>query len=188
MKKIISLVLACILLLGLWGCSSEPTLVSTTPISPDPVTDIPATDAPTTEVPTTEGSKTFQLGDSVELDDVVVSFLNVVESTGSEFNKPADGNVFVLCEFEITNNSAEELIVSSMISFEAYCDDYACEYSFGAILEAGSMNQLDGTVASGKKMKGAIGYELPQDWNELEVHYTPDVFDGNEIVFTATNS
>ena len=37
-----------------------------------------------------------------------------------------------------------------------------------ALLEKGDKNQLDGTVAPGKKMNGVIGYEVPADWKELE--------------------
>jgi hypothetical protein len=178
MKKIISLVIACILLLSLSACSSEPALVGTVPVG----------NSSATEPPATEGEKLFKLGDSVELDGVVVNFIDVVTSTGSQFNKPTEGNVFVLCEFEIANNSQEELSVSSMLNFEAYCDEYACDTSFGALLEKGNKDQLDGTVAPGKKMKGVVGYEVPTDWKELEVHYTLDILDDSKIVFVAENS
>lgn len=177
MKKITSLIIACILLLGLCACSSEPSLVGTAP----------AGNNSATETPTTEGDKVFKLGDAVELDGVVVSFVDIVENTGSDFNKPTDGNVYVLCEFEIANNSDEEVSVSSMLSFEAYCDDYACDYSLGALMEKGNKEQLDGTVAAGKKMKGVVGYEIPSDWKELEIHYTLDILNSNKIVFVATN-
>ena len=118
---------------------------------------------------------------------VQVSFLGVTESDGSQFNEPKEGHVYVLCEFEILNNSDEEVAISSMISFEGYCDDYACEYSLGALMEKGDKNQLDGSVAPGKKMKGVIGYEVPTEWKELEIQFTPDFLSGKEIVFVAAN-
>lgn len=178
MKKIISLVTACLLLLGLCACESGPSLVGTAP----------ADNNSTDETTTGTDEKTFKLGDSVELNNIVVNFVNITESTGSDFNTPADGNVFVLCEFEITNNSEEELSVSSMLNFEAYCDDYTCNYSLGAFMEKGNKDQLDGTVAAGKKMKGVVGYEIPTDWKELEVHYILNVINDDEIVFVATNN
>ena len=111
--------------------------------------------------------------------------LEINESTGSMFNKPSDGNVFVIAQFEIENVSNNEINVSSILSFEAYCDDYACNFSLGALLEKGNMNQLDGTVAPGKKLNGIIGYEVPADWATLEVHFTPNVYSGKDIVFIA---
>ncbi len=53
-----------------------------------------------------------------------VTLLNYEESTGSDYNKPSDGKVFVLAEFEIANNSDEELAISSVMSFEAYADSF----------------------------------------------------------------
>lgn len=142
----------------------------------------------TTQV--TEESKNeknvFLLGETAELKNVQVTLASVTESDGSAYNKPTDGNVFVLCEFEITNNSDKEINVSSMMSFNAYCDDYTCNYSLTALLEKGNKNQLDGTIAAGKKFNGVIGYEVPADWNELEVHFTPDFWSGKDITFIAT--
>lgn len=134
-----------------------------------------------------EESNTFVVGETAELRDIMVSMVDVTESAGSGFNAPTEGNVFVLCEFEIANNSDQEISVSSMMSFEAYCDDYTCTYSLSALMEKGNKNQLDGTVAPGKKFNGVIGYEVPADWQELEVHFTPDFWSGKDIVFVATN-
>lgn len=138
----------------------------------------------------TEASKNeknaFLLGETAELKNVQVTLASVTESDGSAYNKPTDGNVFVLCEFEITNNSDKEINISSMMSFNAYCDDYTCNYSLTALLEKGNKNQLDGTITAGKKFNGVIGYEVPADWNELEVHFTPDFWSGKDITFIAT--
>lgn len=177
MKKCIAVIFMVILLFALTACGdSEAVKVE----NATPGSNI-------TEEKTTDET-VFQVGETAKLNDVYVSLVAVTESTGSQYNKPEEGNVFVLCEFIIENNSDEELAVSSIMSFSGYCDDYACEYSLSALLEKGDKNQLDGSVATGKKMDGVIGFEVPVDWKELEVHYTPDLFDGTEIVFVATNN
>ncbi len=124
----------------------------------------------------------FGIMETAEMNDVQVTMTNYSESTGSEWNKPADGNVFVLVEFEIVNNSDSELSISSMLSFEAYADDYAANLSLGALME-NDQNQLDGTVAPGKRMKGWTGYEVPSEWNNLEIHFTSDVWSNNKFKF-----
>lgn len=131
--------------------------------------------------------KTFGVGESAELKDIVVTLVSVEESSGSQFNQPTDGNVFVICEFEIENNSSSEINVSSLLSFAAYCDDYSLNFSLTALLEKGNRNQLDGQIAAGKKMNGIIGYEVPIGWNELEIRFTPSFWSGNEIIFTAVH-
>ena len=128
---------------------------------------------------------TFKVGETAELNDIVVSLVDVKESYGSAYNKPKSGNVFVLAEFDIANNSNSEIAVSSMLSFEAYCDDYTCTFSLGALMEKGNKNQLDGSVAPGKKFNGVIGYEVPVDWQEMEFHFTPDFWNGKDFTFVA---
>ena len=125
---------------------------------------------------------TFSVGEQVSLNDVVVTMNNVTESNGSQFNKPTDGNTFILCEFTIENNSEKDLAVSSLMCFEAYVDDYSTSMSLSALLES-DKSQLDGTVAAGKKMNGIIGYEAPADWKEIEVRFTPDFWRGKDITF-----
>lgn len=177
MKKIISLVVLCVLMLSLCACVSEPALIGS---GLDSIT----------EQPTTEPAedKVFTVGDTVALNNIEVTFIGVTESTGSDFLKPADGNTFVLCEFEIYNSSDEELSVSSMMCFNAYYDDYSCDLSISALSSKGDKAQLDGTVAAGKKMRGVVGYEIPTNWQVLEIHYTPSILSDDKIVFSANHA
>lgn len=173
LRAVLLAVVVVALTVGMFGCSKEPTLVS-------------GNDAANAD--DKAENNVFKEGDTVELNDTVIYFMGVTQSNGSEYNKPEEGNVYILCEFEITNNSDEEITVSSILSFEAYCDDYSCSSSFGALMEKGDKGQLDGTVAAGKKLKGVIGYEVPEEWKELEIHYTPDLVSGKEVVFKAANN
>ena len=128
----------------------------------------------------------FGIGETAEMNDVQVTMVNYTQSSGSEYNKPADGNEFVLVEFEIANNSDSEINISSMASFEAYADDYALNYSVSALLEKNDQNQLDGTIAAGKKMNGVIGYEVPADWKTIEIHFKDNVWSSNKFKFEIT--
>ena len=136
----------------------------------------------------TDIKKEYAAGETAELKDVKVTLVSVTESAGSEFNTPTEGSVYVLCEFEIENNSNKEVNVSSMLCFDAYCDGYTCNMSLSAMIEKGDKNQLDGTVAAGKKFNGVIGYEVLTDWKELEIKFTPNFWSGNDITFIATNN
>ena len=132
-----------------------------------------------------ERQTTFGVGETAELNNVGVTLLGVTESDGSAYNKPTEGNTFVLCEFEIENNSTSDIGISSMLSFDCYCDDYAASISLTALAEKGSKQQLDGTIAGGKKMNGVIGYEVPKDWKELELRFTPSFWSRKDVVFVA---
>ncbi|MBQ8797186.1 MAG: DUF5067 domain-containing protein [Oscillospiraceae bacterium] len=125
----------------------------------------------------------FTVGDKVELNDIVVTLVNVSENNGGNYMVPQDGKVFVVCEFEIENNSDREIAVSSMMSFEAYIDDYSTQMNLSAMLST-EKSQLDGSVAPGKKMNGVIGYEADAGWSNIEVRFTPDFWAGKDIIFT----
>lgn len=127
----------------------------------------------------------YSPGEVATSNGVSIELVSVTENNGSTYNTPADGNVFLLCEFEIDNQSSKDIAISSIVSFEAYCDDYSINQSIAGLLEAGNKNQLDGSVASGKKMNGVIAYEVPKDWKELELTVDPTVFSflSDEITF-----
>lgn len=127
-------------------------------------------------------SSTFGVGEKVELNDIIVTLNSVTESTGKQFLEPSEGNVYLLCEFTIENNSKKELNISSILCFDGYVDDYSTSFSITA-QSASDKGQLDGTIAVGKKMNGAIGYEVLTDWHEIEIHFTPDFWTGKDIIF-----
>lgn len=142
------------------------------------------TSEPTDATPTPEPTdEMFNVGDSVDLNDIVVTLVDVSESTGKDYITPSEGKVFLVCEFEIENNSNKDINVSSMLSFEAYIDDYSTSMNFSA-MSISDKAQLDGTVAAGRKMNGVIGYEADADWKALEIRFTPDFWSGKEIIFT----
>lgn len=116
----------------------------------------------------------FKVGETAEYKDVQISLLGYEESEGNDWGNPESGNIFVYAEIEIVNNSDEEISISSMMSFENYCDDYKLDYSSNALMALSTeenANQLDGSIAPGKKMKGVLGLEVPSNWNNIEIYY-----------------
>ncbi len=118
-----------------------------------------------------------------EYKDVIVTLNKVSESKGSEFNKPEDGNVFLLANFTIENNSDKELAISSLMSFDAYQDGFATSLSLSALIDKENEQQLDGTIAPGKKMKGVVGYEVPANYKQFEINVKIDVWSSKNIEF-----
>ena len=148
---------------------------------PTKVTDTQTTQQ-TAAQPEPTAQNVFGVGDTVKLNDVIVTLVSVEESQGSEFMTPDDGKVFLICEFEIENASDKEIAVSSMLSFEAYVDDYATALDLAATVSS-DKQQLDGSVAAGKKMNGVVGYAADEDWSELEIRFKPSLASSKEIVF-----
>lgn len=133
--------------------------------------------------PTDDTNKEFTVGDSVELNGIIVTFNEIIESTGSIFIEPSEGNIFVLPVFTIENNSDKELTMSTLLSFDAYQDGYATSLSLSALMVNDNLEQLDGSIVPNKKMKGALGYEIPSDYSELEINIQLGVWSSKKITF-----
>lgn len=122
----------------------------------------------------------FSVGDTAAMDDIYVTLVDIHEYDG-DFMHPEDGNTYVGFELLIENKSDKPIVVSSLMCFEAYFDDFATNYSLGAQTES-DLNQLDGEIAPGKKITGAMCYEVPADWTTAELHFNPD-WGNKEFVF-----
>lgn len=132
-------------------------------------------------------ASTFTIGDTADFDGIQVTLSSAVLSDGDgQYITPDDGKYFLILTFSIDNQSEEDISVSSLASFEAYCDDNSINEDLMGqqVPEAGGLDQLDGDVASGKKMNGIISYEVPRDFSTFEVRFTPSFWKDNEAVFT----
>ena len=122
-------------------------------------------------------------------DGVALTVLSMKQTKGSGYSKAENGNIFVLVEMQIENNSSREISVNGIFSFEALCDDYSVDYSFSA--DMNTKNEIPTTdVRPGKKIKGWKGFEVPKDWKELQVTFIPDASvwgSGEKIEFVLYN-
>lgn len=177
---VVAVVVILVVLAAVFGGNSEPQAIPAATSGPEDGGSVQSEEQAPTET-------VFSVGETAELNGVQVTLQSVEENPGEEYVQPADGNVFVALSFEINNGSDQDLAVSSMASFEAYCDDYSLNESLtGETLyqEGGSLN---GTVAAGKKMSGTIVYEIPADWSKLEVSFSPSVWADEKIPFVIEN-
>ncbi len=200
--KIIGTVILVFLILGLIGAifggdGDEPTRVNRDPAdstvsadsedSAEPADSGDSAPASNPE-PTNEPQQTtFGVGEAVSLNDIVVTLVDVSESNGKDFFKPQDGEVFILCEFEIENNSDNEVNISSMLSFNTYIDDYSTNIDLSAV-SSSDKSQLDGSIAAGKKMNGIVGYAVDAGWSEIEIHFTPNFWKEKRLSLPLLNN
>lgn len=131
---------------------------------------------------TGEVKEFFKKGEVVELNNIKTTLIDVFEYDTANLFNPDDGNVYVVCEFLIENNSEDEITVSSIMCFDAYFDGFATNQSMAALSADESKKQLDATIASGKKLQGIIGYEVKKDWKEIEIRFSPSYW-GKDIIF-----
>lgn len=98
---------------------------------------------------------------------LTVDELNVLESD-NQFIQPDEGKEFVEVVLTIENISESDISISSVLNFKAYEDGYAVSEDLTAMTLTENKT-ADGTLSSGKKLKGSLCYELSKEWSELEI-------------------
>lgn len=98
----------------------------------------------------------FTLGDSVETNDLIITFSSAKLTLDDvAYQSPDDGNAFMKLDFEFENISDEDQDISGY-DFSAYADDYAVDYIDST---------FDTTLSPGKKLK--VQYILKCLWTRM---------------------
>lgn len=179
MKKALSLILILILMLLLFtGCDDvEPEKVdkpNQTPAETQQNRD--ENPAPKTEEPKTE---IFKIGDSVKADNLIFTVNSVRTDEGGDFIKPDEGNIYYIIDVTVENTGDESEIVSSMIMFRLSDSE---GYNYSITFGPETKGQLDGEVSPGRKIRGELVFEIPEDSTGLELEIDPTLGTGQIIV------
>lgn len=169
MRKIISVFLAVILCGSFIGCVPS---------------DEPIKEQATVQSKTEKEDEVFGLNESAVFKDLKFTATEIKESKGKDFFEPEADNIFVGIKFEVENVSEEEQTVSTLLLFDAYCDDIKCEYSLSA--NCVFDGTLDGTIAPGKKLVGWYSLEVPADWGNIELNIQSNWLSSNAAKFVFT--
>lgn len=126
-----------------------------------------------TSATTGAGELKFGLNETAAFKDLKITVNEIKTSQGSEYNKPAEGKIFVGVKITIENISNEEQPISSLLLFDAYADDVKCEYSVTANM-AFNEGTLDGNLSPGKKMVGYYAVEVSKGAKKLDLEVKSD--------------
>ena len=156
MKKILTALLCGLMLFNLTGCFSDEELESN-------VTDI-------------EGNSkfSFAINETARFDDVYYTVTNVKYSKGNEWDKPSDGNQYVIVTLKIENKS------DSKISYNVF--DWAMVNSQGQEDEEtfttidSDTNLGSGELISGGTKTGTIVFEESKNETSLKLQYYENSF------------
>lgn len=125
-----------------------------------------------------ETKNEFKVGDVVETSNLKISFLSASEYVSdNEFITPKDGYMYYRMEFEFENIGDTDTTISSMMNWECYADDYSVDQSW---IED---DQIDATISAGKKVKGAVYFEVPKEAKSIVLEYKTNFWTENKVVF-----
>lgn len=127
---------------------------------------------------TTETSTTFHPGDVLETKYDRLTYLSCDTDyvPDNKYFQPESGKKIVRLEFEYENTGKSDQSIS-FISFTGYADGYKVDPWFY------SDDDLSGTISAGKKLKGALYFEVPDDAQEITVEYDVNYWTSEKTVF-----
>ena len=117
------------------------------------------------------------MGDVLETDDIRITYMaSGVYKTGTQFLKPAEGNMYIFLRFFVENTGSGDKTVTSF-DFDCYADGYSCDGFYGAD------DSLSASLSPGRTATGAVYFEVPKDADEIEVEYEVDFWSDKKVKF-----
>ena len=120
----------------------------------------------------------YKQNETAAYNGIEITMDSYVESEGDDWSVPTEGNEFMFVHMTIVNQTSDDLVISSMASFENYCDDTKLDYSaaaFTALATTSDQPKLDGTIAPGETLEGYLSLEVPLNWSTIEIRYTDKI-------------
>ena len=128
----------------------------------------------------------YKQGETATYNSVEITLDSYVESEGDDWSVPTEGNEFMFVHLTIVNKTSDDLVISSMASFENYCDDTKLDYSaaaFTALATTSDQPKLDGTIAPGETLEGYLSLEVPLNWSAVEIRYVDKIWSDDAVHF-----
>ena len=124
----------------------------------------------------TEGA--LSIGDSAQGTGLTVTYLSCEDyESDNMFVTPKEGCHFVSIELEFENTGERDQFITAA-SFDCYADGVACAQTY--IRD----DDLSATLSAGRKTKGTVTFEVPDDAEVVEAEYLDNIWTSGRITFT----
>jgi hypothetical protein len=133
------------------------------------------------ELPGETEQEKYALGDVIEVGDLTLTINEVTYPTGDSFNLPKEGNQFIVIDLTIENKGSEAKSVSTMLQMglkDATGQLYDIDIS--ATMASGGSTP-DGEIAPGEKLRGQIGFQVPEGVSGLVFVLDLEIFDQRKL-------
>ena len=123
-------------------------------------------------------TKVFEIGDVVKMGDLNFAVNGIHLSDGSDFIKPDEGYKFLMLDISIKNTGEEFENISSLMMFKLV-DDEGISYDISL---ADTKGQVDGKMAPGRRLRGEIAFEVPNNIEQFELEINPQIWNKGLII------
>jgi hypothetical protein len=132
-----------------------------------------------TETETQPKTETYKIGDSVKAGNFVFTVNSIRTDAGGDFLKPKDGHIYYIVDVTVENTGDKSESVSSMLMFKLFDSE---AYSYSITIGPDTKGSVDGEISAGRKLRGELVFEIPEDSEGLELEIDPTVFSSGQII------
>ncbi|HVB22419.1 MAG TPA: DUF4352 domain-containing protein [Ktedonobacteraceae bacterium] len=133
----------------------------------------------------TSAPTTFKVGQVVSVGNTwQITVLSAKTDAGGQFNTlQKAGDVFLIIQVSVKNISSQSQTMSSLLQWNLQ-DSTGQKYTIGIDTNAGST--LDGAVAVGMPLKGALTYEVPKTVKIFTLSFQNDITSSDQSIWDIT--
>lgn len=122
----------------------------------------------------------FGINDAVKLGDHVLTVTEVEMSEGTQFDKPKDGQEYVIVTVKIENNG-DDNISYNPLDFKMSNSNGQIERQSFTIVDSDT-SLSSGELSPGGNVSGTIVFEQPKDDPELKLIFEPSFWSRDQVV------
>jgi hypothetical protein len=137
---------------------------------------------PPSEIPGEKELETFSIGESIEMNNMVLTVNEISSPAGDQFTKPTEGYKFLVVDLTLINNSSNAVNISSLMQMYVK-DSEARKFSVDIMATtAANGTTPDGEYAPGETIRGQVGYEVPADETQFVFSFEADFWGTGKIL------
>jgi len=131
---------------------------------------------PPAELAAEQAQEQFNIGDQIQIGDFTLVVNAVSYPPGNQYNRPQSGKHFVVVDLTLENTGATAITISAPLQMYLK-DSTGQKYNLDLSAQVASGGATpEGELAPGERLRGQIGYQVPQDSKGLVFVFDTAVF------------
>jgi len=124
-------------------------------------------------------TETYKIGDPVKAGNLIFTVNSTRTDKGGDIIKPGEGKIYYIVDVTVENTGDKSENVSSLLMFKLFDSD---GYNYSVTFGPETKGQIDGEIAAGRKLRGELVFEIPEDAMGLELEIDPTIFGSGKII------
>ena len=137
-----------------------------------------------TETTKETAQELYQIGDKVQMGEVILTVNKVETSQGAQYTKPSEGNQWIDINMTIENTGSSQQYITTMgqmFVIDADNNQYQVAVTGKRLENAGSLG-MDGALIAKAKKTDWVGFEVPKTSTGLKFQYNASFFSNKNIL------